>query len=97
MKPPFWAYLLIASGACFYMCIKTLNDPNGDALLWFFAAPTLFLFAVLAKAMKEDNQMRAQNPEYVRTIDLLIPIAIVQFWKPALFVILAVGIWLFGK
>lgn len=92
-----WKLLMSCALVSAYMCVHTLHEPNGDALLWFFAAPTLFLLAVLAKVMKEDNQMRAQNPEYVRTIDLLIPIAIVQFWKPALFVILAVGIWLFGK
>lgn len=92
-----WQFLMSCALASAYMCVHTLHEPNGDALLWFFAAPILFLLAVTAKVTKEDNQERARNPACVRTIDLLIPILIFRFWKPALFVILAVGIWLFGK
>ena len=89
--------LLLAAIFSGYMCVHTLHEPNGDALLWFFAAPTLFLFAVLANVMREDDEERARNPEYVRTIDLLIPIMVIRFWKPVVFVILGVMYWLFGK
>lgn len=89
-----WQFLMSCALASAYMCVHTLHEPNGDALLWFFAAPTLFLFAVTAKVTKEDNEERARNPEYVRTIDLLIPILIFRFWKPAVFIILAVILWI---
>ena len=92
-----WPYIMMASAFCLYMSVKTLHDPNGDALLWLLGAPFVFLIGVLFKVVKEDNELAAKNPEYVRTLDLLIPILIIRFWRPAILVILVMCIWLFRK
>lgn len=88
---------MAASAFCLFMCMKTLHEPNGDALLWLLATPFVFLLAVVFKVTAEDNEQKSKNPEYIRTIDVLLPIMIIRFWQPAFFMILVLCIWLFHK
>lgn len=90
-----WVYVMMASVFCLFMSVKTLHDPNGDALLWLLATPFVFLIAVVFKVTAEDNEEHKKNPEYVKTVELLIPILIIRHWQLIVFVVFCLLYWLF--
>jgi hypothetical protein len=104
-KWPLWKYMMfMLMPAIGYAAFEGGGRPNGEFLnlhwlVWIFIGAFTFTFTAMAKCIHEDAILKAQNPEYVTTMEIFLPIvAVVAILKiPTIIAIIFAVIVVIGQ